>query len=84
MLRARTLGTHGFVREGQKSLTFRLWNLAGSSTLERLTDIWIFRLWATEVLGKAKRDDAVALFRKLFRNQELRGKKRNTLSFFLT
>lgn len=68
MLRVKTLETGGFIDEGQKNLTFRLWGLPGLNVSEKDGQLYI-EFWASSVLGSSERDrmdNARSIFRGQF------------------
>lgn len=68
MLREKTLETGGFIDEGQKNLTFRLWGLPGLNVSEKDGQLYI-EFWASSALGSSERDrmdDARSIFRGQF------------------
>ncbi|MFB3921994.1 MAG: hypothetical protein ACE145_09740 [Terriglobia bacterium] len=67
MLREKTLKTGGFIDEGQKNLTFRLWGLPGLNVSERDDQLYI-EFWASSALGSS-RPDRMDEARNIFRSQ---------------
>lgn len=68
MLRVKTLETGGFIDEGQKNLTFRLWGLPGLNVSGKDAKLFI-EFWASTALGsseQSKMDEARRVFRKQF------------------